>query len=214
VPTPPEDEISHDLKEFVHKAEKDGQKPIYLGFGSMPAPNPKALLDLAVLIVTKLDCYAILCAGWSDLNDLIATDDSPASATKVKVPPTLLIVKEAPHGWLFPRCSTIVHHCGVGTTAATLRAGTPSVPCPVMLDQPFHASLLNTLGVAPTPIQFSGLTSIKLLGAIRQVMSTPSMKEKAMAIAEEIAKEEKERGVAYAVKMIEEAKIPSFWKKS
>jgi len=36
----------------------------------------------------------------------------------------------------------VVHHCGVGTMAAALRAGIPQLPVLVMLDQPHNASLL------------------------------------------------------------------------
>lgn len=36
---------------------------------------------------------------------------------------------KAPHAWLFPRCSCVVHHGGLGTTEATLRAGIPSASC-------------------------------------------------------------------------------------
>ena len=38
--------------------------------------------------------------------------------------------------------SAVVHHCGVGTMAAALRAGIPQVPVLVTLDQPHNASLL------------------------------------------------------------------------
>ena len=44
---------------------------------------------------------------------------------------------EASHQWLFPRCSCVVHHGGLGTTQAALRAGVPSVITPVFGDQ-FH----------------------------------------------------------------------------
>ncbi|MFD5659245.1 glycosyltransferase [Streptomyces hirsutus] len=50
---------------------------------------------------------------------------------------------------MFPRTAAVVHHAGAGTTAAGLRAGVPAVPVPVMADQPFWASRLYELGVAP-----------------------------------------------------------------
>ena len=36
---------------------------------------------------------------------------------------------------LLPRCSAMVHHGGAGTVAAALRAGIPSVICPLHFDQ-------------------------------------------------------------------------------
>lgn len=57
------------------------------------------------------------------------------------------------------RCCLAVHHCGVGTCGAVLRAGIPSVPCPVMLDQPFLAERLVEAGVACTPLPFHKIST-------------------------------------------------------
>lgn len=51
------------------------------------------------------------------------------------------------HEWLLPRCAAAVHHGGAGTTAASLRAGKPTVVTPVMVDQFFWAQRVNALGV-------------------------------------------------------------------
>lgn len=42
-----------------------------------------------------------------------------------------------PHSWLFERVSCVVHHGGLGTTAATFRVGVPSVVVPHIIDQLF-----------------------------------------------------------------------------
>lgn len=57
------------------------------------------------------------------------------------------------------RCCLAVHHCGVGTCGAVLRAGIPSVPCPVMLDQPFLAHRLVEAGVACSPLPFHKISA-------------------------------------------------------
>ncbi len=46
-----------------------------------------------------------------------------------------------------PRCSLLVHHGGVGTTAAALRAGCSQLVCPSAFDQFHHADLVTQLGV-------------------------------------------------------------------
>jgi sterol 3beta-glucosyltransferase len=217
VPRTPEEEVAQELRDFVSSAERP---PVYLGFGSMPAPNPKALLQAAIQVVKQLDCWAVLCAGWTSLSDLIEyekdSSSSPPGTTsskgKVIVPKRLLIIKAAPHDWLFPRCSAIVHHCGVGTTGAALRSGSPSVPCPVMLDQPFFGSQLHNLGVGTEPIPFPDLTLPKLLNALRIATTNPQMKERAVNIARDIEEEEKVRGVRHVVNMLESGKPLSFWK--
>jgi hypothetical protein len=73
-------------------------KPIYLGFGSMPAPDPKALLELAVQVVQQTGQRAVLVAGWSELEGLVG-----AAEGQVQLPEGLLVVPQAPHDWLLPR---------------------------------------------------------------------------------------------------------------
>lgn len=46
-----------------------------------------------------------------------------------------------------------------GTCAAALRAGVPSVPCPVMLDQTSNALRLQEAGCAAEPLPFQRLTA-------------------------------------------------------
>lgn len=216
VPRTPEEQVDPVLREFVERTTASpAGKPIYLGFGSMPTPNPGELLNLAIQVVNKLNCSAVLCAGWSALSDLINTSepgDSPSSTQKIRLPPNLLVVKSAPHDWLFPRCSVIVHHCGVGTTGASLRSGVPQVPCPVMLDQPFFGAQMHHLGVAPEPIPFPDLTLEKLVAALRIASTSQAMKDKAALVARDMAEDDATRGVKLAVTVIEEAKIPSYWK--
>jgi len=50
-------------------------------------------------------------AGWANLGAALQDDDD------------VLVIGEAPHDWLFPEMSAVVHHAGAGTTAAGLRAG-------------------------------------------------------------------------------------------
>jgi UDP:flavonoid glycosyltransferase YjiC (YdhE family) len=45
------------------------------------------------------------------------------------------------------RVSAVVHHGGIGTMFAALRAGTPAVVVPLAFDQPFNARLVEGLGV-------------------------------------------------------------------
>ena len=212
VPSADENEIDNRIVEFI----KDSKLPIiYLGFGSMPAPDPSVLVKRAVLVSEKINAKVILCAGWSAINsivnpgpnNLVVSDDNEVTDDKITLPENLLLISSVPHDYLFPKCSAVVHHCGVGTSAATLRAGTPSVACPVMLDQPFNASRLHQLGVAPPPIPFHELKSGNLIQALKMILDTPKMKERATAIAEEIAGQ---NGSESAADIIENIKNP--WK--
>lgn len=56
-------------------------------------------------------------------------------------------VEHAPFVSLFPSCAAVVHHGGVGTTAAALAAGTPQVVIPWAYDQFDNAARVERLGV-------------------------------------------------------------------
>jgi len=47
----------------------------------------------------------------------------------------------------------VLHHGGVGTTAAALRAGIPQIMCPCIFDQFYWAERMSWLGVAPAPLK-------------------------------------------------------------
>jgi sterol 3beta-glucosyltransferase len=125
------------LVAFLARAEADGTPVIYLGLGSMPA-EPASLVALAAGVCKRLRCRAVIVAGWSGADAELAGTNG-----------ALLIIPQAQHEWLFARVHCIVHHCGIGTTAAALRSGTPQVPAPFMLDQPFNAATVVKLGCAP-----------------------------------------------------------------
>jgi UDP:flavonoid glycosyltransferase YjiC (YdhE family) len=56
----------------------------------------------------------------------------------------------APFRRLLPLCAAVVHHGGVGTTAAALEAGCPQLVLPLAWDQPDNAARVETLGVGLT----------------------------------------------------------------
>jgi UDP:flavonoid glycosyltransferase YjiC (YdhE family) len=153
-----EKSVDLQLKKFVATASP--KHLIYFGFGSMPAPHPEELIDIALGTCQQLGCKGVLVAGWSGI------DSCEAMIEKAK--DVLFITKSAPHDWLFPRVSCIVHHGGIGTTAAALRSGVPQIPCPVMLDQPHMAKVILGLGVAPDILPFSKL-SVERLAPLLQL---------------------------------------------
>jgi rhamnosyltransferase subunit B len=53
----------------------------------------------------------------------------------------------APFRSLLPLCGAIVHHGGIGTTAAALEAGCPQLILPLAWDQPDNAARIKRLGV-------------------------------------------------------------------
>ncbi len=108
-------------------------------------------------------------------------------------------MESVPHGWLFPRVSAVVHHGGMGTTAAGLRAGRPTIICPYFHDQPFWGKVVHDLGAGPRPIPQAELSVDRLAEAIRQATTDAAMRHRAAALGEKIRAED---GVGRAVAVI------------
>jgi sterol 3beta-glucosyltransferase len=175
------------LEDRVEQFLNSGDKPIYLGFGSMPSPKPHLLINLAKELAQRTNNRVIYSAGWTNTTEEENSD-------------TVLAIKEAPQLLLFPRCKCVLHHCGVGTTGAVLTSGVPHIPVPFFLDQPFWAQKMYELGVASKPIHFKDLTIDNLIESLQQV-TQPDVIQRAHIISQQQLLEE--NGVENAVKVFE-----------
>lgn len=171
--TPPEQ-----LARFLDQ----GEPPVYVGFGSSTTGDPESLTATVLEGVRLAGRRAVLATGWGALRPGAVTDD-------------VLVIEEAPHEWLLPRVAVAVHHGGVGTVAAALRAGVPQVVRPFVGDQPFWATRLHHLGVAPAPLR-GRLTAARLAAAID---NAAELAPAARALAGRVSTED---GVAAAVARI------------
>lgn len=166
-----------------------GAPPVYIGFGSIFGRDPARLTRLVVEAVQAAGVRAILARGWGGL-----------TLEGIDLPNTIFPIEAAPHDWLFPRVAAVVHHGGCGTTAAGLRAGRPTVICPLFGDQPFWGARVADLGAGPTPLPQKQLTAEALAAAIRQATTDAVMIERANHLGRQIRRE---NGVAEAVRFIE-----------
>jgi UDP:flavonoid glycosyltransferase YjiC (YdhE family) len=130
--------------------------------------------------VRRAGVRAVVQAGWAGLSggDVDGHGDD------------VLSVGDVPHDWLFPRTAAVVHHAGAGTTGAGLRAGVPAVAVPVLTDQPFWASRLHRLGVAPPPLPLPDLTAESLAAAITTCVCEPALRRRAAGLARRVAAED------------------------
>lgn len=71
----------------------------------------------------------------------------PAPPVADVAPGRVLCVDYLPFSSVLPRCRGAIHHAGIGTTVAVLRAGLPQVAVPMSHDQPDTARLVTGLGV-------------------------------------------------------------------
>ena len=173
---------SSELKAFLEA----GDPPVYIGFGSMAGRNPEQLAKLILEALAKSGQRGLLLTGWGGLRTEL-------------VPDNVFVVDAAPHNWLFPRMSAVVHHGGAGTTAEGLRAGVPTVIIPFVLDQPFWGARVKALGLGPDPIPQKNLTADRLSNAIRIAVTDSNMKQHANSYGAAIRAE---NGIGNAMKII------------
>jgi sterol 3beta-glucosyltransferase len=129
-----------------------GEPPVYVGFGSMLAKDPEAFTRAVLDGLHRSGRRAVLATGWGALR--------PSH-----VPETVHVLDQTPHGLLLPRTAVAVHHGGIGTVAAAVRAGVPQVIRPFLGDQPFWARRVHELGIAAPPLT-GRLTADRLAAAI------------------------------------------------
>ncbi|MGZ2423111.1 glycosyltransferase [Rhizobium laguerreae] len=165
----------------------EGEPPIYVGFGSMPGVDPGRMTATVVEALARQGKRGILALGGGAL----AADHKSGHVH---------VVRHAPHDWLFPEVSAVIHHGGAGTTAAALRAGKPMIICPFFGDQPFWARRVTDLGVGLS-LDRRVLTVESLTDALA-AMDDPHMRRQADAVGAPIRDED---GVANAVGFIEAA---------
>lgn len=162
-----------------------GTPPVYVGFGSMSDVDPEATFKLITDALKKAGVRGVIGGGWAGIRG--SASDS------------LYVLDYAPHAWLFDRVAVTVHHGGAGTTAASVRAGIPSVIVPHMADQPFWANRLHALRVSPAPVPRQKLTAELLAERLRQAVKSTAMHDRAAALGEKVRAE---NGVETAVDTI------------
>lgn len=179
-------EPPNDLVTFL----ASGPRPVYVGFGSMAGTDPSATTELVLSAVAQAKVRAIIATGWGGI------------IRKTELPEHVHAVDSVSHQWLFPQVSATVHHGGAGTTAASLRAGCPTVVCPFALDQPFWGRRVHELGAGPKPLPQKQLTARKLADAVQQATTDDSFRAASQRIRASIRGED---GVRSAYRRIEEA---------
>ena len=159
-----------------------GEPPVYIGFGSMPVPDPERFgLMMKELLATTGDRY-LFCEGWSAITGL--PDD-----------PRLYRVSYADHSLLFPLCKAVVIHGGIGTIAAALKAGVPIVVVSIFGDQGWWGRLLEKKE-AGVHVPFKKLTAVRLRKGIT-LATSPVRMERLRVLGEAVNSED---GVGAAVR--------------
>lgn len=174
-----------DLEKYL----SEGPRPIYVGFGSMVDKEAESFTQMVFDASELSGQRVILSKGWSDYGNHLNSKN-------------VYLAGDIPHEWLFQRVAAAVHHGGAGTTAATLRAGIPSLIVPFGVDQPFWGFRVATIGAGLRPIPRKNLNTKKLADAFERLTSDKSMSTIAANLGVKIRKE---NGVDFAIKFIEDS---------
>lgn len=136
----------------------EGEKPVYIGFGSMPIPDPELFSAILTEIVLKKNIRIVFCKGWAMLPGI------PSH-------PNLFVLDFVNHEWLLPKCSSAIIHGGAGTLAAVLKASIPLVVVSVFGDQPWWGSIIESkrLGIH---IPFKKITTARILTALAIIQTS------------------------------------------
>jgi len=162
-----------------------GNKPLYIGFGSIPFPDESKLIATITAILSTSDTRILFCQGWSHISGL------PSH-------PNLFVVKQTNHTQLFPKCRAAIIHGGIGTVAAVIKAGVPAIVASIFVDQPVWGKIVQEkkLGIH---IPWRKLSAKSVLKALAQ-LAQPDIAETVRQVSGRINKED---GVGAAVEVIE-----------
>ncbi len=167
----------------IEKFLNSGEKPVYIGFGSMLKESEKSkYAQIAIAALQKANKRGIL-YGFDEIENL---------------PKNIITVKTTPHSWLFPKMAAVCHHGGAGTSAEGFRSGIPSIIVPFSNDQFAWAYRSFDLGIGAKPIHKKDLNEDNLTEAIKSAFDK-EMIEKSKQIGDKI---KAETGLQDAVKAV------------
>ena len=134
-----------------------GTPPIYFGFGGTPVESPADTIAMIAAACEQLGERALVCAAASDFSNVPQFEH-------VKV------VGAMNYATIFPACRAAVHHGGAGTTAASLRAGLPTLILWTWLDQAFWGTQVTRLKLGAAG-RFSNATKESLVADLRRILA-------------------------------------------
>jgi UDP:flavonoid glycosyltransferase YjiC (YdhE family) len=174
-------DVPEDLRAFIEA----GPPPVAFTLGTGMA-HAAGFFRAAVGACERLGVRGVLLTKFAD-------------AVPRRLPPTVRHCGFAPFRRLLPLCGAVVHHGGVGTTAAALEVGCPQLVLPLAWDQPDNAARVTRLGVG-TSLGPRQRTAGHLARALARLL-TPAVRERCRDVAKRAAEDD---GLEVAAGWVEE----------
>lgn len=145
------------LEQFL----KEGEPPLFVGFGSASSPEMKELQNRTLQAVSRLNVRTVFQGEQADVSRFNASGKE------------LFFAGNVPYGWLFKRVRAVVHHGGCSTNGIGLRAGKPTLVMPLALDQLFYGRRVHELDCGPEPlyVRFEIPSVERIEESIRELIS-------------------------------------------
>jgi UDP:flavonoid glycosyltransferase YjiC (YdhE family) len=150
-------ELPTDADDDVASWIASGTPPICFGSGSIALESAADTVRMIASACARLGERALICFGGTDFSDVPQFDHVKA-------------VGPVNYATIFPACRAIVHHGGSGTTAASLRAGIPTLALWSSADQPYWAASIKRLKLG-TARRFSATSEETLFADLRQILA-------------------------------------------
>ncbi|SHN19804.1 glycosyltransferase [Mucilaginibacter sp. OK098] len=137
---------------------QQGDKPIYMGFGSNGVGNTEKFINILNTILNKTNERIIFCTGWSLFKNLPQHKN-------------LFVTKYVNHEAVLPKCKVGIFHGGAGTLAAMLRHNLPVIIISFYTDQPTWGKIIERMKLG-VHIPVKKLNADKLISALTKVQSS------------------------------------------
>ncbi len=154
------------LPESLTRFLEQGEKPIYMTFGSLQQAVSEWSMDLFMEACAIAGCRAIIQSSSSRFPPDTQQD-------------RLYFIGKHPHQPVFKHCAAVVHHGGAGTSHASAQSGCPSIVVPFMDEQLFWGVQLQRQMMAPAPVPAKKVTAKRLAAKIKQTLDNVQYLEQA-----------------------------------
>jgi len=159
-------------------------RPVYIGWGSLKGADADWLSRFAARTLKNAGCKGIVLKGWAGLKEELIKGEKDEGELMEYSKKNILWMETAPHEVLFPMCSVIIHHGGIGTTQVALRSGQPSIITPVFYDQFESGDMVTARKVGYATKPLSQVKPEALADMIKTCLADKEIQKRAQELAD------------------------------